>query len=80
MHKAALGASEKDRLPIVHPTAGSARIYPKGAAVLDMMAYTFGEDALRRVIKNYLQKHMYQTVETHDLYLSFQETLGICGE
>lgn len=80
MHKAALGASEKDRLPIVHPTAGSARIYPKGAAVLDMMAYTFGEDALRRVIKNYLQKHMYQTVETNDLYLSFQDTLGISPE
>lgn len=80
MHKAALGASEKDRLPIVNPTAGSARIYPKGAAVLDMMAYTFGEDALRRVIKNYLQKHMYQTVETNDLYLSFQDTLGLSPE
>ncbi|MBM4177918.1 MAG: M1 family metallopeptidase [Ignavibacteria bacterium] len=80
MHKAALGASEKDRLPIVNPTAGSARIYPKGAAVLDMMAYTFGEDALRRVIKNYLEKHMYQTVETNDLYLAFQDTLGLSPE
>lgn len=80
MHRSALAASEKDRLPIVHPTAGSARIYPKGAAVLDMMAYTFGEDALRRVIKNYLEKHMYQTVETNDLYLAFQDTLGLSPE
>lgn len=80
MHRSALAASEKDRLPIVHPTAGSARIYPKGAAVLDMMAYTFGEDALRRVIKNYLEKHMYKTVETNDLYLAFQDTLGLSPE
>jgi aminopeptidase N len=80
MHRSALAASEKDRLPIVHPTAGSARIYPKGAAVLDMMAYTFGEEALRRVIKNYLEKHMYQTVETNDLYLAFQDTLGLSPE
>ncbi|MBU3699817.1 MAG: hypothetical protein FGM33_07390 [Candidatus Kapabacteria bacterium] len=77
MHRSALNASETDRLPIVHPSPGSARIYPKGASVLDMMAYVFGDSALRRVIRHYTMRHMYQNVETNDLYQSFQDTLGI---
>jgi aminopeptidase N len=80
MHRSALAAGEKDRLPIVHPSSGSARIYPKGACVLDMMAYVFGDSALRRVIRHYTMRHMYQNVETNDLYQSFQDTLGISPE
>jgi len=77
MHKAALAASEKDRLPIVHPKAGSSRVYPKGAAVIDMMRHTFGEEQVRRVIQHYLKHHAYANVETNDLLLSFQDTLGL---
>lgn len=74
---AALAASEKDRLPIVHTQAGGSRFYPKGAAVIDMMNYVFGEEEFKRVIKYYLTKHGYANVETNDLYLAFQDVLGV---
>ena len=77
MHRSALAAGDKDRLPIVHPSSGTARIYPKGASVIDMMRYTFGEQSVRRAIQHYLRKHPYTTVETNDLYLAFQDTLGL---
>lgn len=77
MHRTALAASEKDRLPIVHPASGTARVYPKGASVIDMMRYTFGEEETRRAIRHYLLRHAYGNVQTSDLYLSFQDTLGI---
>jgi len=77
MQNSALSAGEKDRLPIVHPSSGTARIYPKGACVIDMMRSTFGDSAVRRVIKHYALRHAYGNVETNDLYLSFQDTLGI---
>ena len=74
---AALEASEQNRLPILHSQTGSARVYQKGSAVLDMMMYTFGREAFRRVIKHYLQTHAYGNVETNDLYQSFQDVLGL---
>jgi aminopeptidase N len=74
---AAISASEKDRLPIVHTQAGSSRVYPKGAAVIDMMNYVFGEEEFKRVINHYLTHHAYANVETNDIYLSFQDVLGI---
>ena len=77
MHKQALSAGEKDRLPIVHPSSGAARIYQKGASVIDMMRYTFGERDVRRVFTHFLKHHSYSNVETSDLYHSFQDTLGI---
>jgi aminopeptidase N len=76
-HNAALSASEKDRLPIVHPSSGTARVYPKGAGVIAMMRYTFGEDETRRALRHYLRKHAFRNVQTSDLYLAFQDTLGI---
>ncbi len=76
-HNSALKASEKDHFPVVHSKAGSARWYPKGSAVIDMMHYAFGEEAMKRVIHHYLKKHPYQNVETNDLYQSFQDTLGL---
>lgn len=77
MHRSALSAGERDRLPIVHPSSGPARIYQKGASVIDMMRYTFGERDVRRVFSHFLKRHAYSNVETSDLYHSFQDTLGI---
>ncbi|MDX9752189.1 MAG: M1 family aminopeptidase, partial [Flavobacteriales bacterium] len=57
--------------------SGSARHYPKGAAVIDMMLHVFGEDQFRRVINHFLKHHAYGLVETNDLYQSFQDTLGL---
>ncbi|GIV43322.1 MAG: hypothetical protein KatS3mg035_0445 [Bacteroidia bacterium] len=73
---AALEASKKDKLPIRHENAGTARFYPKGSAVIDMMNYVFGEEAYKAVIHYYLKKHAYKNVETNDLYQAFQDTLG----
>lgn len=80
LHNAALRAGDRDRFPVVHNQAGGERVYQKGAAVLDMMRYTFGADQLRRVIKNYLQHHAYGNVETNDLYQAFQDTLGLAPD
>ncbi len=74
---AALGASKLNRVPLLHGAAGSARVYQKGSAVLDMMVSTFGAEEFRRVIKHYLLKHAYGNVETNDLYQAFQDVLGL---
>ena len=74
---AALAASQQNRLPLVHSQAGSARVYQKGSAVLDMLMYTCGEEQFRRVITYYLRHHAYGLVETNDLYQAFQDTLGL---
>jgi len=76
-HNAALDAAKKDHFPIVSLSGGTARIYPKGSAVLDMMMYVFGQEQFNRVIHHYLKKHMFGLVETNDLYQSFQDTLGL---
>jgi len=73
----ALKASLTDRLPIVHTAAGRSRIYDKASSVLEMMTYTFGEEAFRRVIQHYLRKHAYGNVETNDLYQAYQDVLGV---
>ncbi len=75
--EAALAASERNLFPILHSAAGSERVYSKGSAVIDMMRYTFGEDAVRRVITHYLRTHAYGLVETNDLYQAFQDVLGL---
>ncbi len=74
--EASLGASELNRLPLVHSQAGGTRVYEKGSAVLDMMMHTFGEPQFRRVINHYLKRHAYGLVETNDLYQAFQDALG----
>lgn len=76
-HEKSLQASEKDRLPLVHTEAGGIRYYPKGSAVIDMMNYVYGEEAYKRVIYHFLTHHAFQNVETHDLYQSFMDTLGV---
>ena len=74
---AALEASKQNRLPLVHSAAGSARVYQKGSAVLDMMVRTFGREEFRRVVRHYLLGHAYGNVETNDLYQAFQDVLGL---
>ncbi|MDW8333206.1 MAG: M1 family aminopeptidase, partial [Bacteroidia bacterium] len=73
---AALEAGKKDDIPIRSVKAGTARWYPKGSAVLDMLMYVYGEDEYRRVIRHYLNKHAYKNVATIDLEHAFEDTLG----
>lgn len=73
----AIAASARNRFPILHSGAGSERVYQKGSAVIDMMRYAFGEEPVRKVITSYLKNHAYGSVETNDLYQSFQDVLGL---
>ncbi len=72
-----LDAAKKDRNPIVYTKAGSARIYPKGSLVLDMLRYLLGDEQYRKVVTHYLKKFPYGSVSTHDFHLAFFEVLGM---
>lgn len=54
----------------------SGGIYPKGAWVLHMLRGQLGEDLFRKIVKTYLERHAYQTVETHDLSSVVEELSG----
>lgn len=72
----AIEASKKDRNPIRHTLAGSARNYPKGSNVIGMLAYTLGEDQWKRALNYYLKTNAYGNVETNDLQQAIQDKLG----
>ncbi len=75
---AALAEGEKNDFPIAHSQAGSARHYPKGAFVLNMLKYVVGgRENYNKAIKNYLDKHAYSNVTSDDLLESFEETTGM---
>jgi aminopeptidase N len=71
-----LQASEKDLYNVAHSKAGSVRVYPKGACILEMLKYVVGREAYNRSVKHYLTKHGYGNVDTEDLLIAFHETLG----
>lgn len=72
-----LSAGKSDDKPIMHSSAGSARIYPKGSLVLDMIKYLIGREQFNKALKYYLEQHPYESVDTDDFLLAFYETLGI---
>jgi aminopeptidase N len=74
---AALSAASSNTLPILHRNAGTARIYSKGSAVLDMLMDVVGEEQFHRAIAHYLRKHAYGTVETRDFENAFADALGM---
>ncbi|MBI3234493.1 MAG: hypothetical protein HYZ42_10720 [Bacteroidetes bacterium] len=71
-----LDAEKNNRLPIVNASSGTARVYQKGSAVLDMLRYVLGNEQYRRVITHYLKKFDYKNVETNDLKIAVHECLG----
>ncbi len=73
----ALGAEKRDRFPITHTFAGTARVYPKGSFVIDMLRYVVGDSVYHRCITAYLKKHAYSNVTTHDFMMTFMETAGV---
>jgi aminopeptidase N len=74
----ALDESLKNKFPVAHSEGGSVRHYPKGAFVLNMLKNVCGgPEAYNKAIKNYLKKHEYGNVDTRDLLISFEETLGL---
>lgn len=75
-HQSAIEAGKKDKNPIRHTYAGTARVYPKGSAVISMLAYVLGEDQWKRALTHYLKSHPYGNVETNDLQQAIQDKLG----
>ncbi|HND77486.1 MAG TPA: M1 family aminopeptidase [bacterium] len=76
----AINASENNRLPITHTQAGTARFYPKGSAVIDMMNHVWGRDAVRRAVYHFLSHNRFKNVETYGLMRSFMDTLGVAPQ
>lgn len=72
----ALKASETDNNPIRFSGAGTARVYQKGSSVIQMLRYVLGDEAYKKVIKQYLTNHLYKNVETNDLYQAIQDVTG----
>ncbi len=73
----ALDASKSNLNPIRNCDAGSARVYPKGSAVLDMLRHYVGEDAFKKCIQYYLAKNGYKNVNTNHFEQAFKDVLGI---
>lgn len=73
----AIHADKNDRYPVAHSMGGSARHYPKGSFVIDMLRYVVGDSVYKKCITNYLKKHAFSNVSTHDLQFAFMETAGI---
>ena len=73
---AAFNASLYNDFPVAHSQGGSARHYPKGSYVLDMMRWELGNENYRKVIQNYLNKYKHSNVESNNLYESIYEVVG----
>jgi aminopeptidase N len=73
----AIEATKRDKYPIRHTSAGSARNYPKGSNVISMLSYVLGEEQWKRALNHYLKTHAYGNVETNDLQQAIQDKLGI---
>jgi aminopeptidase N len=76
-HLRAFEATRSDYLPVAHSQGGTSRHYPKGASVLHMLRSLAGEEGYRLAIKQYLLRHKFRNVDSHDLLNSFEETLGM---
>lgn len=73
----AIAADRNDRYAIGHSQGGSARVYPKGSFVIDMLRYVVGDSVYRKCITQYLKKHAYGNVHNHDFEIAFMETAGV---
>jgi aminopeptidase N len=69
-------AAEKDNLPVRHSQSGTARAYPKGSSVLQMLRYVVGDDEFKAAVKYYLERHAFRNVEAYDFMNAFKDRLG----
>lgn len=73
----AIEASKTDLKPLAHSSAGTARHYPKGSYVLQMLRDVAGNDNFKKAINYYLQKHAFGNVDSEDLLVAFHESTGL---
>lgn len=74
---AALAASESDTRPVAHSEAGTARHYPKGSLVLQMLRDVAGNENFKKAINHYLTTHALGNVNSDDLLVAFHESTGL---
>ena len=74
--KSALNAEKTDDYPVGHGKGGTARWYPKGSLVIDMMRYVMGEKEFKTFIQYYLKKNAYSIVDWNDLKVAIRESTG----
>jgi aminopeptidase N len=83
-HEQAIAADRAARRPLVYgvwesdplEVFFSGHIYPKGAAVLQMLRRQMGDSTFWRAMHRYATKHAYQNVETADFQRAMEEATG----
>lgn len=61
---------------LLDPKSSSTTFYKKGAWVLHMLKETVGPKAFKMAVKNYLLKHRFKNVESHDFITEVEEGSG----
>jgi len=61
-------ASRTDSVPVLNAKASSLTFYEKGAWALFVLHEAIGDKAFKKVIKSYLKKYAYQTVNTQNFF------------
>ncbi len=61
-------ASRTDSIPVLNAKASSLTFYEKGAWALFVIHQELGDKKFKKVIKNYLKKHAFQSVTTTDFF------------
>jgi aminopeptidase N len=61
-------ASRTDTIPVLNAKASSLTFYEKGAWALFVLHNALGDKTFKKVIKNYLKKYAFQTVNTTDFF------------
>ncbi|MFM9826645.1 M1 family metallopeptidase, partial [Flavobacterium sp.] len=59
-------ASKTDTIPILSPNASSLTYYQKGALALHVLKEAVGGDIFKKSVKDYLEKHSFQNVNTDE--------------
>ncbi len=75
---AAIEASEHNLYGVANSESGTARVYGKGAFVLDMLKYVLGgREAYNKAVRHYLLSHPYSNVDTHQFLVDVEESSGM---
>ncbi|MEJ2616452.1 MAG: M1 family metallopeptidase, partial [Ignavibacteriaceae bacterium] len=80
--KAVINADNQKRIPTVYNRYNypvelfSTYIYPRGAAILNMMRGILGDSLFFKSIRHYVQKFKHQNVDTHNFKNAIQEATG----
>ncbi|WP_445736659.1 M1 family metallopeptidase [Mariniflexile sp.] len=61
---------------LLDPKSSSTTFYKKGALVLHLLREKVGDEAFKKGVKNYLQKHQFKNVETNDFIKEVEKTSG----